>query len=137
MPIFGKIMHRCSAVSLDRDNIRQAAKAILQAAELIKSDTAAMGIYPEGTRNHGEGLLPFKAGAFKIAKKAECPIVVAVIENSEYVMKNAPFKKTDVYLQILDVLPVEYVMGHTTAQLNEVSYNMMLDALKTTKTAEV
>ena len=64
MPIFGKIMYRCSAVPLDRDDIRQAAKAVLKTAELIKSDTAAMGIYPEGTRNHEEGLLPFKPGAF-------------------------------------------------------------------------
>lgn len=130
MFIFGKIMHRCSAVSLDRDDIRQAATAILKAAELIKSDTSAMGIYPEGTRNHGQGLLPFKAGAFKIAQKANCPIAIVAMENSEFVMKNAPFRKTEVNLKVLHVLPAEYVKEHTTTQLSEEAYNMILEALE-------
>ena len=133
MPIFGKIMYRCSAVPLDRDDIRQAAKAILRATELIKTDVAAMGIYPEGTRNKGEGLLPFKAGSFKIAQKAKCPIAIVVMENSELVMKNAPFRKTNVNLKILKVLPVEYVMEHTTAQLSEEAYNMILEVLCNSK----
>lgn len=130
MPIFGKIMHRCSAVSLDRDNVRQAAKAIMQAVNLIKSDTAAVGIYPEGTRNQGEELLPFKAGAFKIAQKANCPIAIVAMENSEFVMKNAPFRKTEVNLKVLHVLPAEYVKEHTTTQLSEEAYNMILEALE-------
>ena len=133
MPIFGKIMYRCSAVPLDRDDIRQAAKAILRATELIKIDVAAMGIYPEGTRNKGEGLLPFKAGSFKIAQKAKCPVAIVVMENSELVMKNAPFRKTNVNLKILKVLPVEYVMEHTTAQLSEEAYDMILEVLCNSK----
>lgn len=129
MPIIGKIMHRCSCVSLDRENAKQAIKAISQAAEIIQTGDATIGIYPEGTRNKEDGLLPFKPGAFKIAQKADCPIVVAVIENSEFVMKNAPFKKTDVSLRILAVLPPKFVHEHTTVQLSETVYDMMLDAL--------
>lgn len=130
MPVFGKIMHRCSCVPLDRDNFRQAAVAISQTADIIKSGEAAMGIYPEGTRNHGEGLLPFKPGAFKIAKKADCPIVVVVMRNSEFVMKNAPFKATKVSLKVLDVLSADFVKENNTSQIGDAVYAMMDDELK-------
>ncbi|MGM9680670.1 MAG: lysophospholipid acyltransferase family protein [Eubacteriales bacterium] len=136
IPVFGKIMHRCSAVSLDRENPRQATKAILQAAGIIRSGRAAMCIYPEGTRNRGEGLLPLKPGAFKIAQKAECPIVVAVIQNSELIRKNAPLRKTEVCLRVLDVLPADFVREQSTAQLDKIAENIMLSALTSQKSGE-
>ena len=46
-------------------------------------------IFPEGTRNKEEGsLLPFHEGSFKIASKADCPIVPMTINNSAAVFEN-------------------------------------------------
>ena len=41
-------------------------------------------IYPEGTRNHGQELLPFREGSFKIAEKARCKIVDEFVEVEFY-----------------------------------------------------
>lgn len=127
IPIFGKIMHRCSIVSLDRENPRQSVKAISEAAELIKAGVAPMGIYPEGTRNHSEGLLPFKAGAFKIAQKAKCPIVISVMTGSEAVMRNAFWKRKKINYKIIGVISADFVTQHTTAELSEIAAGMILD----------
>ena len=129
IPIFGKIMHRCSVVALDRENPRQSVKAISDAAEIIKSDIAPMGIYPEGTRNHGEGLLPFKSGAFKIAQKAKCPIVVSVMTGSESIMRNAFWKRKKIDYKIIGVLSADFVAQHTTSEISQVAADMMLEHL--------
>lgn len=72
------------------ENTRKAIGTITHAAQMIHSGSAAMGIYPEGARTPGDRLLPFKPGAFKIAQKAGCPIAVAVIRNTKFILKNAP-----------------------------------------------
>ena len=128
LPIFGKFMHKCCFLSLDRDNDRAALRTILDAAELIRSDTMCVAIYPEGTRNHGQGLLPFKNGAFKIAQKAKAPIVVLHVKNMEKIAKNAPLKRTDVYMDILDVIPAETVAALKTNELGDMIRERMLAA---------
>lgn len=118
IPVIGKIMHKCFCLALDRDNLRAGARMMVQAAGHIQSQTAAIGIYPEGTRGHGNELLPFKNGVFKIAQRAGCPIVIAVIRNSESVTKNAPLRRTDVYLDIVGVLSAEDIGNRILQRLS-------------------
>lgn len=132
IPIICRLMHRCFCLSLDRDNIRQQAKAIDKAAEIIMSQKASIGVYPEGTRNRGSELMPFKNGAFKIARKAQCPIVVAVIRNPEFIAKNAPFKRTDVYIDLIGVLDTDFVLQHTTSQIGNTVFDMISNELHNT-----
>lgn len=119
IPIVGRLMHKCFCLSLDRENAREEVKTIKQAIDLVKTQTASIGIYPEGTRNPTDALLPFMHGAFKIAKKADCPIVVAVIRNPELILKRAPFRKTDVYLDFIKVLDKDFVRANTTIQISD------------------
>lgn len=129
IPIIGRLMHKCFCLSLDRENIREQVGTLNQAAELVKTQTASMGIYPEGTRNPTKELLPFMNGAFRIAKKAECPIVVAIIRNPEQVMRNLPLRKTDVYLDFIGVLDKNFVSQHTTVQIGDAVFNIMNDKM--------
>jgi 1-acyl-sn-glycerol-3-phosphate acyltransferase len=41
-----------------------------------------MIIFPEGHRSRGRGLLPFRAGAFKLATQAKAPVVPVAISGS-------------------------------------------------------
>ena len=74
---------------LDRKDIKQGMKTILQAIEYVKQGVS-IAIFPEGTRNTGEELsmLPFKEGSFKIALKTGCPIVPVAINNSAEIFEN-------------------------------------------------
>lgn len=119
IPIFGRIAHKICCLALDREDDRAALKTILRASELVKNDVTSFAIYPEGTRNEGEGLLPFRNGAFKIAQKAKVPIVVMKTENTENIRKNFPFRPTHVYLRILEVISAGQVAELKTPEIGD------------------
>jgi len=131
IPIISRLIHRCFCLKLDRDDVKSGALTIIRASKLVNEQKASMGIYPEGTRNKGEGLLPFSNGAFKIAKKAKCPIVIAVIKNPEYIFKKMFFVRKHVYLEYIAVLDKEYVLEHSTAEISEEVKHIMLEKIKT------
>lgn len=57
-------------------------KAIKTALKYLKQGEV-VGIFPEGTRNHGEELLPFKEGAFMLAYRAKAKVVPLALTNAE------------------------------------------------------
>lgn len=129
IPIVSKLMHRCHCFRLDRDDMKQSAKTILKASRFIKEGKSSIGIYPEGTRNHQDEMLPFMPGAFKIAKKAECPIVVATLKNNGEIAKRAPFRSTKVQLEFVGVLDKDYVANNSTVHLSDTARSMMEKSL--------
>ena len=85
----------------------------------MKQGVVSYAVYPEGSRNLGDGLLPFRNGAFKIAQKAGTPIVIAAIRGTELVKERFPWRATDVYLDICKVLDAESVAEKKTAEIGE------------------
>ena len=82
IPFLKQVFACMKAIALDRDDVRQAMKVILQVSEEVKNGRNYL-IFAEGTRSRkGNQLLDFKGGSFKSAIKAQCPIVpVAIIDS--------------------------------------------------------
>lgn len=129
MKFISKAMHKLHGMPIDRENNRSAILTINAAAENIKNDTVSMAIFPEGYCSLSGELLPFRNGAFKIAKKAHCHIVVATLKNTKQIVKNMPFRKTDVYMDVLDVVSADTVDELSTAELGEKIHKLMSDNL--------
>ena len=72
---------------LDREDMKAGLKTILQGIEYIKNGISIC-IFPEGTRNRQEEMLPFKEGSLKMAEKAGCPIIPMAITNSAEIFEN-------------------------------------------------
>ena len=88
VPLLNIWMRNLHCLFLDRENIKAGMQTILAAIDLMKNGKSVC-IFPEGTRNKEEGtLLPFHEGSFKIAAKADCPIVPMTINNSAAVFEN-------------------------------------------------
>jgi 1-acyl-sn-glycerol-3-phosphate acyltransferase len=66
---------------LDRKNVRKALDTINKGVQNIQKG-GAMIIFPEGRRSRGQGLLPFRAGAFKLATQSNAVIVPVAIAGS-------------------------------------------------------
>lgn len=117
IPFYGKIIQKCCCMPINRENPRLAIPTIERAIKLLKNDAVSVGVYPEGTRSKTLELLPFHASVFKIATKAEVPVVVSTIVGAENIHKNFPFKRTDVYIDILDVIPAEEIKTMKSVEL--------------------
>jgi len=114
IPFFGRIIRRCCFLAIDRENPRNALSTLNRASELLRRQEVSIGIYPEGTRSKSGVLLPFHNGVFKIAQKAEADVVILSVSGTEKIHRNIPFRKTDVYLDVLEILPAESVKGIRT-----------------------
>jgi len=113
IPVFGRLIRRCCFLPIDRENPRNAIKTIHRAVKLIKSNQVSIGVYPEGTRNTEHKLLPLHNGVFKIAQKANVPIVILAVRGTDEIHKNYPFRASHVYLDVLDVIPAEEIDKNT------------------------
>lgn len=126
----GRLMHMILCQELDRENDRAALKTILKCIQIIKEDKASIAVFPEGGTNHDDKLHPFRPGVFKIAQKANVPIVVCTINNTRPILKNGlRLRPTDVALHLVDVIPAEELKGKTTTEISDRVYNMMLSDL--------
>ena len=115
-----RTIHQANYLAIDRDDPRKAIQTIRQAADLLKNDVVSIGVYPEGTRSRTGELLPFHNAVFKIPKQGgNVPIVVAAISGTERIMKNTPWRHTDVNLNLCEVIPPEEVAALSTKDLGE------------------
>lgn len=86
-PFIGWWLLAMDGLLLDRSSPRAGLKTILKAIELIKSGRSCI-IYPEGTRSKTKEMLPFKQGSFKLASKANVPIVPISVLGTADVFEN-------------------------------------------------
>lgn len=87
IPFLRTWMRFLQCLFLDRDDIRQGLKTILQAIEQVKAGYSIF-ISPEGTRNQGKEMLPFKEGSFKVAEKTGCAIIPVALTNTDEIFEN-------------------------------------------------
>ncbi len=117
IPIGRHYMKRSCYLPIDRDNPRVALETIIKASEMLKNGVCSVGVFPEGTRGDGTSLLEFRPGCFKIALKAKCPVVVGTIRGTEMLHKRFPFRRTDVYFDIVKVLSEQDIGNMKTVQI--------------------
>ena len=121
MFLVGKIMPMLLCPLINRENDREALKTILRCIQLLKDDKVSIGIFPKQRK-----LQHFRPGVFKIAQKANVPIVVCTVRDTHYVVKNfLKGKPSDVQLHLLDVIPAEELQGKTTVEIAQRVYDMM------------
>ena len=80
IPVFGWFYRLSGNLIIDRGNARDALASLENAAEAMRQEKISVWFMPEGHRNTGLELLPFKSGAFRLAIAAQVPIVPIVAE---------------------------------------------------------
>lgn len=90
IPVIGWSMSLAGYVGIDRDNPVEAMKNMEEASEKIRKGTSVL-IFPEGTRSGSGRLLPFKRGAFVLAKKSGVPVVPVAINGTSDIMRRGGF----------------------------------------------
>ena len=104
IPVLRKIFACMEALFMDREDLRQSMQVIQQVTKEVQKGRSYT-IFPEGTRSkNGNKLNEFKAGSFKSAQKAKCPIVPVALIDSYKVFDTGSIKKQIVQVHILPPL---------------------------------
>jgi 1-acyl-sn-glycerol-3-phosphate acyltransferase len=87
IPIFGQIYWLAGNVLIERGNAAKAKAAMLKTTDALQQHDTSIWVFVEGTRNLGNGLLPFKKGAVQMAIAAGVPIVPICCSNYKRTMR--------------------------------------------------
>ena len=126
MFLIGKFMHKLLCQPINRENDREALKTIIKCIQIIKDDKASIGVFPEGYIHEDRKLHHFRSGVFKIAQKAEVPIVVCTLKNTRHAISNLlHFKYTPIEASVLEVIPAAELKGQHTTDIAQRVYEIM------------
>ncbi|WP_102797746.1 1-acylglycerol-3-phosphate O-acyltransferase [Bowmanella denitrificans] len=74
IPLMGQMYWLSGNILIDRLNSSKASDTLKQTIRKIRERRLSVWLFPEGTRSNGRGLLPFKTGAFRIARETNEPV---------------------------------------------------------------
>ena len=133
IPLLSLWMKMLYCLFLDRKDIKEGLKTILQGIEYIKKGIS-IWIFPEGTRNRGEegSMLEFHEGSMKIAEKGKCPIVpVAFRRTADIFESHIPWiRKTHVTVEFGQPILIQNLEKEQKKFLGSYTRGIIADMLK-------
>src|SRR5918999_976599 len=108
VPVLGVGMGFVNVMAIDRSNRERAIRTTEAAAQRIKSGVS-FAVFVEGTRAKPGELLPFKKGAFYMARQAGVPVVPVAIKNSDVLMGKGTGEARSGILEMMILPPVETI----------------------------
>ncbi|WP_296231202.1 1-acylglycerol-3-phosphate O-acyltransferase [uncultured Pseudomonas sp.] len=105
VPFFGQLYWLAGNVLIDRSNAVAAKRAMLTTTETLRNRDTSIWVFPEGTRNLGRGLLPFKKGAFQMAIAAGVPIIPVCVSNYSQSMRLNRWNSGRIMIRSLPAIP--------------------------------
>lgn len=123
--IWMRLLH---CLFLDRSNPREGLTTILKGIEELKNGVSIV-IFPEGTRNKGEGLMQFHGGSFKLADRSNCKIVPMAINNSDNVFENhfPAIKSTKMIIEFCKPIDVAAMDREQRKALPNMTHDIILE----------
>lgn len=112
-----QIIRLLKAQLMDREDVKQSMRVIMQMAKEVKEGRHYV-IFAEGTRSReGNKLLDFKAGSFKAATMAKCPIVPVALIDSYKAFDTNSIKKLTVQIHYLSPMYYEEYKDMKTGEI--------------------
>jgi 1-acyl-sn-glycerol-3-phosphate acyltransferase len=133
IPVFGILFEAFGNVLIDRKDRANALSGLNAAVEAMKVRNLSAWIFPEGTRNaSGEGLLPFKKGAFYMAVQAGVPIVPIVCSRVCHLVsfEEKYSRSGTILIRVLPPIPTGGVRANQIDALLQSTRETMLVALR-------
>ncbi|SCZ81462.1 lysophospholipid acyltransferase family protein [Acidaminobacter hydrogenoformans] len=103
-------MRLIHCIFMDRDDVRQAIRAINEGIEILKQGYNLV-LFPEGTRSESGELQEFKPGGMRLAVKSGSAIVPVVIHGAKDIMKKGSLTIHPAEVEIQILPPVELLEG--------------------------
>jgi len=129
VPVLGVGMGFVNVMAIDRSNRESAISTTEAAAKRIQSGVS-FGVFVEGTRAKPGELLPFKKGAFYMAKQAGVPVVPVAIKNSDVLMGKGTGEARTGTIEMVILSPVSTNELTSEEDINDLSVNVRAQIAK-------
>ncbi|WP_028116054.1 1-acylglycerol-3-phosphate O-acyltransferase [Ferrimonas senticii] len=129
IPFFGLIYWLTGNILIDRKNSSKARGTIENTTNSIREKGLSVWIFPEGTRSRGQGLLPFKTGAFHTAINAGVPIV-PVIASCQKDLSLGRWDNGTIIVEALEPISTEGLGREDVRQLAQQVHQLMAERLE-------
>lgn len=123
VPFLSGWMQNLDCVFVDRENAKEAMRAVQKAEKLLESGKDIY-VFPEGTRSQCDSIGPFKQGAFRMATKVKCPIVPFLIDGTYKIYEKNHGWIKPAHVDITVLPPID------TAALDRVRLNQLTDEIR-------
>ena len=117
VPVLGVGMGFVNVMAIDRTNRESAIRTTEAAARRIQSGVS-FAVFVEGTRAKPGELLPFKKGAFYMARQAGVPVVPVAIKNSDVLMGKGTGEARSGTIEMVFMPPVDTIEMTTDEDMN-------------------
>ncbi|KAL6943030.1 hypothetical protein ACO0RG_002008 [Hanseniaspora osmophila] len=121
VPFLGWFMSLSGTLFLDRANRDKSVNTLNKGLQRLVKEKGSLWIFPEGTRSRTTELkmLPFKKGAFWLAKEGKIPVVPVIVSNTSTInnAKLKIFNRGEITVKILAPESLENI--ETKEQMNE------------------
>lgn len=119
IPLWGRIFYASNNIMVDRYGTGKSSSAVDLSIKRLHRDDCYIWIFPEGTRNHGGKMSPFKNGAFRMAIGAQVPIIPMVSKPLKEVLDvpNKIAKGGQHEIKILPAISTQGLTGDDVASL--------------------
>ena len=129
IPLAARFMWRNCYMPVDREDKLQSLEQFKKATDLIANDYSSVGIYPEGSRQEAHVVLgDFHNGAFNIAIRTKCPIVILTMKGTSDIHKRFP-RRTKVEMKVVQVLYYEDYSSMNATELSNYVHDIMYKEL--------
>lgn len=125
VPVLGVGMGFVNVMAIDRTNRESAIRTTEAAALRIKSGVS-FAVFVEGTRAKPGDLLPFKKGAFYMAREAGVAVVPVAIRNSDVLMGKGTGEARGGTIEMIVMKPVD-----TSAVKSDEDMNRLIESVRT------
>ncbi|GLR10959.1 1-acyl-sn-glycerol-3-phosphate acyltransferase [Mixta theicola] len=128
-PFFGLIYWLSGNILIERGNKARAMQALQKAKEQMLKNNTSVWLFPEGTRNYGKELKPFKTGAFHLARNAGLPLVPVSASTYYPDYKLNRINNGEVIINFLPPVPKEMVETQPVRETVSFVYNQLSTAI--------
>ena len=128
IPLFGRVIKKAGFIMIKRGQNREALNSLLTATEVLKSGRS-VHIFPEGTRSATGELLPFKRGAFIVAKKGLTPVLPVTIIGTHLITPKNSFKINKGKVKVIIDKPIEPSDLKNAEELMDITYKTIENSL--------
>ncbi len=119
MPLATQVISLVNGVRLDRTDFHKQVKALNQMTEDVRNGRRFI-YFPEGGYMHnGNKLQDFLPGAFKVAKKAEVPIIPVALYDSHLPFDYNSYRKCTTQVCFMDPIYYEEYADLSTREISE------------------